>query len=271
MPENQSLMEKKSNLLSETNSKEAPDLSEHEIADNLFETIVFELVAKVNVEYLTGKLEAALELGEEEVAERRNEGEVVSLSEVAILHVGADLIRTETEGKIIRLILKFAEIRRIDKEKDEIEKKIDSVTGIKDRRAFDQHLDYLIGSRRKEDKKDFCLIILDLDDFKKVNDDYGHLEGDKALKKFAKKIEALIREGDEVYRTGGDEFGILLPNTNQEGGEILLERVLKESSLSEIKASGGLAFCEAGKECTRDEIYKKADDNMYKNKRDNKE
>lgn len=276
--ENQALMEKKSNSLSEINSKENSeaferdfDLSEHEIADNLFETMVFELVAKPNAEFLRGELEAALKLGKEELADRRGKGEVVSLSEVVISYFEADFTKAEKEGELIILILKLAETMRTEKEKDEIEKKIDPVTEIKNRRAFDQHLDYLIGSRRKEDKKDFCLIILDLDDFKKVNDTYGHLEGDETLKRFAKKTKALIRESDEVYRTGGDEFGILLPDTNQESGEILLERVLKESNLSEIKVSGGLSFCEAGKECTRDEIYKKADDNMYKNKRDNKE
>lgn len=260
-------MEEKFNLLPETNSKEASDLSEHEIADNLFETMVLELVAKANSEFLTGELETALKLGEEEVMERRSKGEVVSLSEVVISHFEADATKAEKEGELIISILKLAEIRRIDKEKDEIKNKIDPVTEIKNRRAFDQHLDYLIASRRKEDKRDFCLIILDLDDFKKINDTYGHAGGDEALKRFAKKTKALTREGDEVYRTGGDEFGILLPNTNQESGEILLERVLKESSLSEIKTSGGLAFCEAGKECNRDEIYKEADKNMYKNKR----
>lgn len=88
----------------------------------------------------------------------------------------------------------------------------DNLTGLKNRRAFDE-----IFRREVKKEKDLtALIIIDLDNFKKVNDMYGHLRGDGVLKLVANTLLETIQEPHEVFRIGGDEFAAVLVETNQE-------------------------------------------------------
>ena len=69
-----------------------------------------------------------------------------------------------------------------------------------------------------------CLVLADLDDFKRVNDRYGHAVGDEVLKEFARALRATVRESDVAGRWGGEEFALVLPGTDAEGGARLAER-----------------------------------------------
>ena len=70
-----------------------------------------------------------------------------------------------------------------------------------------------------------CLAMLDLDNFKRINDTYGHVAGDAVLKKLAGILDQNIREKDTVVRWGGEEFAIIMPRTNIQGAAALLERI----------------------------------------------
>ncbi|MNC43383.1 Response regulator PleD [compost metagenome] len=71
------------------------------------------------------------------------------------------------------------------------------------------------------------MLQLDIDHFKRINDTYGHDGGDQVLKFFVRQLERIIRQHDVLARMGGEEFVILLPDTNLEGARLLAERLLK--------------------------------------------
>jgi diguanylate cyclase len=88
----------------------------------------------------------------------------------------------------------------------------DTLTGLSNRKVFDQTLSQLV-RLRQEEHIDFSLIIMDIDHFKKINDRYGHLIGDRVLQQLAHQTMRKIRRTDVAARYGGEEFGILLPRT----------------------------------------------------------
>lgn len=100
----------------------------------------------------------------------------------------------------------------------------DALTGLGNRRAFDERLDRAIEDA-KASGKPLSVIVSDLDDFKQINDSYGHLNGDEVLRTAAAAMRAAVRDHDACYRWGGDEFAVLLPGVEQATAERVAERV----------------------------------------------
>jgi diguanylate cyclase (GGDEF)-like protein len=130
---------------------------------------------------------------------------------------------------------------RADREKLERLANFDSLTGLYNRRAVLDKLDELINLANRY-KEDFSLSMLDIDNFKKVNDRYGHLTGDEVLEKIAVLIRRNIRETDIVGRYGGEEFIIILPKTNLSSAWVVAERLRNIIEKAELKDSAGNAF-----------------------------
>ncbi|MBI5917912.1 MAG: EAL domain-containing protein [Nitrosomonadales bacterium] len=107
----------------------------------------------------------------------------------------------------------------------------DPLTGLYNRRKFDEFLDYEI-NRAGRHEHSFSIIMADLDDFKFVNDTYGHPVGDMALKQLTFLMESGLRKGDMMARLGGDEFAIILPETNAEQA-LQVARKLHQSLVNE--------------------------------------
>ncbi len=110
----------------------------------------------------------------------------------------------------------------------------DYLTGIYNRRFFNQRVEEEF-LRSKKLKNNLSFLMLDIDDFKKVNDTYGHLAGDAALKRCVSLILAGIREIDFVGRLGGEEFGVLLTDTDKAGAIMVAERICSRISQEKIK------------------------------------
>lgn len=111
----------------------------------------------------------------------------------------------------------------------------DSLTGLYVRRYFSERL-YEEAQRSKRYKFSFSLLMIDIDDFKRCNDTYGHLVGDVILRDIAHIMKTNVREIDIVSRYGGEEFVILLPETGAEGAKLTAERLRKKTEENVFKA-----------------------------------
>ena len=151
----------------------------------------------------------------------------------------------------------------------------DGLTGLYNHRYFQDLMDHEL-SRSRRYKKPFSLIMLDLDHFKKINDQYGHPVGDVVLKGVSKAIQNNIRDCDFAARYGGEEFAVVLPETELKGGAMVAERIRKAVENLEI-VTNGLSIdvtISIGVTChhtltdkkDKSEIISEADKALYKSK-----
>ncbi|WP_160061063.1 GGDEF domain-containing protein [Psychromonas sp. L1A2] len=150
----------------------------------------------------------------------------------------------------------------------------DFLTGIKNRKAYDESIEKLI-SQYKRYGTTFSLAIFDADDFKKINDNYGHSFGDTVLKNIANALKSNIRDGDMLFRIGGEEFVIIFPSTNLENSKQAIEHIRKNIDLSlntknkpTITLSIGLT--EVTSQDNKDSIFKRVDTFLYVSKKNGK-
>ena len=150
----------------------------------------------------------------------------------------------------------------------------DSLTGLRNRRSLESIADMEI-ARQKRYGGVFSLAILDLDNFKNVNDSGGHHVGDKALRLLADVLREHTRKSDAIARLGGDEFAILMPNTREGDCKSLCEQLSTNIAKSmadagfSITASIGSTTFERAPESTSDALQM-ADKAMYAAKADSK-
>ncbi len=151
----------------------------------------------------------------------------------------------------------------------------DGLTGLYNHRYFQDLMDGEL-SRAIRYKRPFSLIMLDLDHFKKINDKYGHPVGDIVLKEVSQAIQMTIRDSDTASRYGGEEFAIVLPETEIKGAVIAAERLRKAIEQLEIDTNGCRIDVTAsvGVTCShpttderdKSEILSEADNALYNSK-----
>ena len=152
----------------------------------------------------------------------------------------------------------------------------DPLTGLYNRRYFIEQIE-LEFKRSKRYSRDLSLLMLDIDHFKLVNDNYGHQIGDIVLRKISSVIINLLRDSDLAFRYGGEEFMIILPETKSEDAINVAERMKQEIMNTQhnygsinftVTTSIGIVSIKdmMDKFETIDDIIKKVDDNLYKAK-----
>ena len=149
----------------------------------------------------------------------------------------------------------------------------DPMTGVYSRATLGQRLHEEIDRARRYEIP-LSIIMLDLDHFKSVNDAFGHLRGDQVLISFAQRLRNAIRKSDLIYRYGGDEFLLLLPNTSKVQGSALAERLLEaireepfegDPPITLTLSLGVASFPDDGH--TPETLFEKADQRHYSAKR----
>jgi diguanylate cyclase (GGDEF)-like protein len=196
---------------------------------------------------------------------------------------------TSTALVVIRQLTAFADndrllgqLREALRERDDLTARLqdmafrDSLTGLANRALFHDRLDGALARARRTGDT-VAVMLLDLDDFKPVNDRHGHAAGDAVLRAVAQRLSACLRETDTVARLGGDEFAIVLDNPLPESLEMLAQRVV--TAVAEpcwhggerltVGGSIGLAV-NVGGGCDGDRLLRDADAAMYAAKRGGK-
>lgn len=177
-------------------------------------------------------------------------------------------------SEIIYLI-GFSDYTDLKKKEEKLERfaTIDEMTGLINRRTGLAILQKEI-ERCKREINQLTLCFIDLDGLKRVNDEFGHIEGDWFIKTVAHLLNQNARTEDTVFRYGGDEILILFPQCDEEKGRFILERIMgdlskvnaKSGKPFEIDLSYGLSTYSCNKNILLEDLISKADENMYKQK-----
>ncbi|WP_432735757.1 diguanylate cyclase [Maridesulfovibrio sp. FT414] len=146
----------------------------------------------------------------------------------------------------------------------------DPLTGMFNRRKFDQDLADIITHYNRYGTP-FCLIVMDLDNFKHVNDEFGHTAGDAVLKFFCQLVQDTLREVDRLYRYGGEEFNVIMYSESIISAQVAAERIRKTVEQAEFPIVGDVTVSIGATQFTAmdtpEEFIKRADTALYEAKR----
>jgi len=175
---------------------------------------------------------------------------------------------------VVRLVRAFIIVYRLGPKNiiDLSEKALsDPLTGVYNRWPLEDLCKREI-NRAERDHSPFSIVVIDIDGLWEINDTHGHSKGDKVLQELAAVLKSICRKGDYVFRLGGDEFLLLLPNIGEETALKVVDRIKmscrKEGSLLEV--SCGIASWQDGSlnhDSIINDLIEEADASMYKEKK----
>lgn len=151
----------------------------------------------------------------------------------------------------------------------------DRLTGLRNSEYFWKRLEEAVARAKRDDTR-LSLLMVDLDEFKQINDQFGHRVGDAVLKKAGELIDDNVRRADTAARVGGEEFAISCPETGIEEAREIAERLRARFAATEFASDDGLEFgatlsvglaCQQGGEANEEELYRAADEALYQAKK----
>ena len=194
---------------------------------------------------------------------------LISCRQLFVIERNRNLLRT-IQRKESKLNLQYLELQRLN-QKILHDAEVDFLTQLSNRRYIDKTFERLAPPEGRAES--LGILLIDVDFFKRINDTYGHPTGDIVLKKIAEKIKSVIRGGDVAGRFGGDEFIVLLPESDleivEQVAEKLTEIVRADEKLSELKVTlsiGGTSQRVDHEHYNIQELLKKTDESLYKAK-----
>lgn len=190
--------------------------------------------------------------------------------------VKGEISASETKQAVLRALVSHREAKAREAENSRLLHMalVDSLTGLGNRNAMEMRLDQAL-RRSRRGGEPVCLLLLDLDGFKSVNDSFGHLAGDHVLKVVAERLCQASREVDTVVRLGGDEFVVVMETgVTREGTAVLSNRIVSmvadpidwNGTQLKVGCSIGQAFSQDGRS-SADHLLRAADEAMYRMKR----
>ena len=176
----------------------------------------------------------------------------------------------------LHLILEITKGKQLEKELKKLAH-YDTLTGCCNRGHGLALLDHQL-KLAKRNKSSLLLAYTDIDNFKDINDTFGHEEGDKVLKKAVKLFKSTLREVDIICRIGGDEFLLIFPDSSLNDAPLIIERLSKKleklnqklAKPYKIEISTGLSYYNQSNPLSIDELIRIADKKMYEDKKDKK-
>jgi len=200
------------------------------------------------------------------------EGKIIGI--ISLISIKpCDALKKESLIKMVNLFNVFLNNIRLYNITKELSIK-DSLTGLYNRRIIYEYLEKEIAKNRRSNTP-FSIVLIDLDDFKKINDNYGHLVGDKVLREISLLLKTKVRGTDIVGRFGGEEFIIILPETSKKQAFLIAKRIkrnvsehliyLEHGKKISITASFGIAGCPKDA-ITLNGLLNIADKRLYKAK-----
>lgn len=189
---------------------------------------------------------------------------------VAVVRLLVGVVRDD-EGHPRQLVLQVSDVHRFKEREHDLERQafLDPLTGVGNRRLLEERLSQALGDRR-ERAGQVGLILADIDDFKTVNDRFGHGAGDRLLVGVAHRIARSLRSQDTVARLGGDEFVVVCPGLREpDEAEVVLSRVRRAfdqplsagDGLEQVSTSIGMVLSQPGE--TVASLLQRADTEMY--------
>lgn len=182
-------------------------------------------------------------------------------------HISITLV--EFTGLIITIFFFWRQSFRTERELEYIATH-DSLTGLMNRRKF-KEMFHIAFMQMQRYNIPVSFVIFDIDWFKKLNDEYGHLEGDRALKELARLLHANLRSTDSFGRWGGEEFTILFVNTRGPEARKIADKLRKlvekhRFGAKQLRITISMGVTEVGPEDTLSSVLKRADDALYLSK-----
>jgi diguanylate cyclase len=183
----------------------------------------------------------------------------------------------EDAGVVVKCQELIQGLRRLERAFAAAASGLDVLTGLRTRKGLLNDIEREV-SRFKRTNRPFCIVIADIDHFKKINDSYGHDVGDRVLASVADHISRSLRAHDDAYRLGGEEFLLCLKEADAAAGHIVVERLrkIREKPIAgptgekiAVTLSFGLAVSVSG--ITADELIKRADKALYRAKQEGRD
>jgi diguanylate cyclase (GGDEF)-like protein len=158
-----------------------------------------------------------------------------------------------------------------ERNRAQLEARTDALTGVFNRRKFNEYLQEEL-SRYRRKQTEFCVMMIDLDYFKLINDEFGHDVGDQVLKAVSQVIQGGLRSYDHLGRVGGEEFAVILPNTGSDEAMAVADRLLdkvmdyRNPDYPELSVTVSIGVTQVKPDDDLDKLMKRADQALYQSK-----
>lgn len=246
--------------------------------DRWFMSIVCSLVLILNGVYIVHKFNTVSKEDLGEVAYNQFTTVMLIHGFVLLLFMASLLAIVYVFYRLMRAMdhkVKEAEEAKITEERLYFRATIDGLTGVFNRRHFHE----IVQEQLDDTSEESTLLLLDIDDFKQVNDQYGHLAGDQVLIEFSSILRNTIQNQGVIGRVGGEEFAVFIKGRSELEVQEVAERLrntiknywirLNESKQITITISGGIAYSKKSN-TTFEELYQQADKALYQSKESGK-
>ncbi len=145
----------------------------------------------------------------------------------------------------------------------------DALTSLNNRSQFNDSLAQKLERCRRQ-QRSFSLMLLDLDNFKQVNDNFGHKIGDDVLQEFANVLRGSVRGTDSIFRFGGDEFALLIDDPQFSTNKVIADRIMKLVSqsmlMTQYQVTSSIGYTLATNQDSENDVFARADKGLYKAK-----